>query len=94
MRCTRFRRLLVLHFGIGLPVGALTIAATAFGERGGLSWFAGAALAANAVGTLIGATASAARPSAREPRRLIPMFGLLLGVGYLPLAIPGLPFPL
>jgi MFS family permease len=94
MRGTRFRRLIVLQFGIGLPVGALTIAATAFGERGGLSWFAGVALAANAVGALIGATVSAARPSAREPRPLIPMFGLLLGVGYLPLAIPGLPFPL
>jgi len=77
-----------------VPLGALVIAVTAVGEQRGLEWFAGWALAANAVGALIGATVTAVRPFKRAPEVLLPICGFLLGVGYLPLAIPGLAAPL
>ena len=94
MRSGAFRRVVAFQFGIGVPLGVLVIAVTAVGEQRGLEWFAGWALAANAVGALIGATVTAVRPFKRAPEVLLPICGFLLGVGYLPLAIPGLPAPL
>lgn len=88
-----FRRVVLLQVGVGIPIGVLTIAATSYGESAGLPEFAGWALAANAVGALVGATVSALRPARRSPVRLLALFGALLGFGYLPLAATQLPVP-
>ena len=87
----RFRRVVAFLFGVGVPIGILTITVTAYGEQEDLPSFAGWALSANAVGALIGATWSATHPTRRAPQRLLALCGLLLGVGYLPLAASGLP---
>jgi len=86
-----FRRVVVFQFGVGFPLGMITIAVTAFGEQRGVPELAGWALSANAVGALIGATFSALRPSAQPPHRLLARYGALLALGYLPLALFGLP---
>ncbi|GAB2464988.1 MFS family permease [Conyzicola lurida] len=86
-----FRRLVAFTFGVGVPVGVLTISVTVFGENHGVDGFAGWALAANAFGALAGATALALRPLRREPQRLLALCGLSLAVGYLPLALADLP---
>jgi len=91
LRGARFRRLVAFTFGIGVPVGVLTISVTVFGERHGIDGFAGWALAANAFGALIGATALALRPLKRAPQRMLTGCGLLLAVFYLPLALADLP---
>ena len=90
-RSARFRRLVAFTFGIGVPVGVLTISVTVFGERHGIDGFAGWALAANAFGALLGATALALRPLKRAPQRMLAGCGLLLAVFYLPLALADLP---
>jgi len=81
-----FRRVVLLQVGVGIPLGILTIAVTSYGETNAVPEFAGLALAANAVGALIGATVSAVRPARRAPASLLALFGALLAVGYLPLA--------
>ena len=91
LRGARFRRLVAFTFGIGVPVGVLTISVTVFGERHGIDGFAGWALAANAFGALVGATALALRPLKRAPQRMLAGCGLLLAVFYLPLALADLP---
>nr|WP_241732479.1 MFS transporter [Galbitalea soli] len=91
LRDARFRRVVAVLVGIGLPVGVLTIVVTAYGERAGLPDFAGWALAANALGALIGATVSALRPGTASPERRIALLAGLLGVLYLPLAATGMP---
>lgn len=91
MRSGAFRRVVVFQFAIGVPIGILTIAATSAGEARGIPEFAGWALAANAVGALIGATYSALRPARRPPEKLLTPFALLLAVSYLPVAAMGLP---
>ena len=91
LRSARFRRLVAFTFGIGVPVGVLTISVTVFGERHGIDGFAGWALAANAFGALVGATALALRPLKRAPQRMLAGCGLLLAVFYLPLALADLP---
>jgi MFS family permease len=87
----RFRRLVLFTFGVGVPVGMLTIAVTVFGADHSLAGFAGWALAANAFGALVGATALALRPLRRAPQRLLAACGALLALGYAPLALAGLP---
>ena len=91
MRGSRFRRLVVFTFGIGVPVGVLTLSVTVFGERHGVEGFAGWALAANAFGALLGATALALRPLKRAPQRLLAGCGVLLALFYVPLALVDLP---
>jgi hypothetical protein len=91
MRTARFRRLVAFTFGVGVPVGVLTISVTVFGERHGVDGFAGWALAANACGALVGATTLALRPLKRAPQRLLALCGLLLAAFYLPLAFVDLP---
>lgn len=91
IRSARFRRLVAFTFGVGLPVGVLTIAVTVFGERHSFDGFAGLALAANATGALVGATLLALRPFARAPQRLLARCGLALAALYLPLALADLP---
>jgi MFS family permease len=91
MRTARFRRLVAFTFGVGVPVGVLTISVTVFGERHGVDGFAGWALAANAFGALVGATTLALRPLRRAPQRLLALCGLLLAAFYLPLAFVDLP---
>ncbi|TBN56065.1 MFS transporter [Glaciihabitans arcticus] len=86
-----FRRVVLFQFGVGFPLGMITIAVTAYGEQRGLPELAGWALSANAVGALIGATVSALRPSALPPYRLLAGYGALLALGYLPLALFGAP---
>ena len=88
-----FRRVVLLQVGVGVPIGILTIAVTSYGETNEVPEFAGLALAANAVGALIGATASALRPARRGPASLLALFGALLGFGYIPLAATALPVP-
>ncbi|RFA07512.1 hypothetical protein B7R21_15085 [Subtercola boreus] len=87
-------RVTVFTFGIGLPVGALTIVATASeaARSGtGLPGLAGWILAVNAVGALVGATVVGIRPLGSTPARLLTLCGTLLAVGYLPLAVTALP---
>jgi len=91
IRSARFRRLVAFTFGVGVPVGVLTISVTVFGERHGVEGFAGWALAANAFGALVGATTLALRPLKRSPQRLLAACGLLLAAFYLPLALADLP---
>jgi len=91
IRSARFRRLVAFTFGVGVPVGVLTISVTVFGERHGIEGFAGWALAANAFGALVGATTLALRPLKRAPQRLLAWCGLLLALLYLPLALADLP---
>jgi MFS family permease len=90
LRSGALRRVIVFQFGIGFPLGMLAIAVTAFGEQRDLPEFAGWALSANAVGALIGATASAMRPSKRPPHQLLALYGVIFAASYLPLAIMGL----
>jgi hypothetical protein len=91
LRSRPFLRVLALLFGIGLPIGVLTITVTAIGESRGIAGFAGWALSANAVGALIGATVGALRPAVRPPEKLIAVCGILLAGLYLPLALTALP---
>jgi len=84
-------RVAAFTFGIGVPVGALTIVATASEAARTDAGLAGWILAVNAVGALIGATVVGIRPLGSTPERLLALCGLLLAVGYLPLALTGLP---
>jgi predicted MFS family arabinose efflux permease len=84
-------RVAAFTFGIGVPVGALTIVATASEAARADAGLAGWILAVNAVGALIGATVVGIRPLGSTPRRLLPLCGLLLAAGYLPLAATALP---
>lgn len=84
-------RVAVFTFGIGVPVGALTIVATASEAARASDGLAGWILAVNAAGALVGATAVGIRPLGSTPARLLTVCGLLLAVGYLPLAATALP---
>lgn len=84
-------RVATLTFGIGVPVGALTIVATASEAARADAGLAGWILAVNAVGALIGATVVGMRPLGSTPERLLTLCGILLAAGYLPLALTGLP---
>jgi predicted MFS family arabinose efflux permease len=84
-------RVAVFTFGIGVPVGALTIVATASEAARASDGLAGWILAVNAAGALVGATVVGIRPLGSTPARLLTVCGLLLAVGYLPLAATGLP---
>jgi MFS family permease len=84
-------RVAVFTFGIGVPIGALTIVATASEEARDDAGLAGWILAVNAVGALIGATAVGMRPLGSTPKRLLTLCGVLLAAGYLPLALTALP---
>ncbi|MEA9984289.1 MULTISPECIES: MFS transporter [Subtercola] len=84
-------RVAAFTFGIGVPVGALTIVATASEAARADPGLAGWILAVNAVGALIGATVVGIRPLGSTPERLLALCGVLLAVGYLPLAITSLP---
>jgi MFS family permease len=86
-----FVRVLIFTFGVGVPVGSLTIVATVGEERHALPGLAGWMLAANALGALIGAAVIALRPPKRSPHALLPLFGLLLAVVYLPLLLTDAP---
>ena len=84
-------RVAAFTFGIGIPVGALTIVATASEAARSDPGLAGWILAVNAVGALVGATAVGIRPLGSTPERLLTLCGILLAVGYLPLAVTALP---
>jgi len=84
-------RVAVFTFGIGVPVGALTIVATASEAARDSDGLAGWILAVNAAGALVGATVVGIRPLGSTPARLLTVSGLLLAVGYLPLAATALP---
>ncbi|MFB2554862.1 MFS transporter [Herbiconiux liangxiaofengii] len=84
-------RVAAFTFGIGVPVGALTIVATASEAARSSEGLAGWMLAVNAVGALIGATIVGVRPLGSTPARLLALCGVLLAIGYLPLAATALP---
>lgn len=84
-------RVAVFTFGIGVPVGALTIVATASEAARSSEGLAGWMLAVNALGALVGATVVGIRPLGSTPARLLTVCGVLLAVGYLPLAATALP---
>jgi predicted MFS family arabinose efflux permease len=84
-------RVAVFTFGIGVPVGALTIVATASEAARSSEGLAGWMLAVNALGALVGATVVGIRPLGSTPARLLTLCGVLLAVGYLPLAATALP---
>jgi Major Facilitator Superfamily len=81
-------RVLLVALACGVPVGALAIVAAAFAERHGHSSITGWALAANAAGALVAGLYAALRPTQRADSRALTAAGLLLALGYLPLAIP------
>ena len=91
IRIPAIARVAVLTFGIGVPVGALTIVATASEAGRGESGLAGWILAVNALGALVGATVVGLRPLGSTPARLLPVCSILLAIGYLPLAVTDLP---
>ena len=91
LRVAEFRRIVIFALGAGAPVGTLAIVVTVFEEHHGVPGFAGWALAANALGALIGATALALRPLARAPQTLLLPCGLLLALVYVPLLFAELP---
>ena len=84
-------RVAAFTFGIGVPVGALTIVATASEAARADAGLAGWILAVNACGALIGATVVGIRPLVSPPERLLTLCGILLAAGYLPLAFTALP---
>ena len=84
-------RVAVFTLGIGVPVGALTIVATASEAARASGGLAGWILAVNAAGALVGATVVGIRPLGSTPARLLTVCGILLAVGYLPLAATALP---
>ncbi|MFB2585833.1 MFS transporter [Herbiconiux liukaitaii] len=84
-------RVAVFTFGIGVPVGALTIVATATEAARTSEGLAGWILAVNALGALVGATIVGIRPLGSTPARLLTVCGVLLALGYLPLAATALP---
>jgi predicted MFS family arabinose efflux permease len=84
-------RVAVFTFGIGVPVGALTIVATASEAARASDGLAGWILAVNALGALVGATVVGIRPLGSTPARLLTLCGVLLAVGNLPLAATALP---
>jgi predicted MFS family arabinose efflux permease len=84
-------RVAVFTFGIGVPVGALTIVATASEAARTADGLAGWILAVNALGALVGATVVGIRPLGSTPARLLAACGVLLALGYLPLAATALP---
>ncbi|WP_430591893.1 MFS transporter [Humidisolicoccus flavus] len=84
-------RVAAFTFGIGVPIGALTIIATATESARNDAGLAGWILAVNAVGALIGATIVGIRPLGSTPERLLTVCGILLALGYPPLAITALP---
>lgn len=84
-------RVALFTFGIGVPVGALTITATASEATRDVPGLAGWLLAVNAAGALVGATVVGIRPLRATSVRLLPFVGVLLAVGYLPLAVTTLP---
>lgn len=85
-----FRRLLVAAGTAAVPVGALTVTATAFGEKYN-SALGAWALALNAVGALGGALLSSRFPFKRAPSRIIRPLALTLAVLYLPTAAVAAP---
>lgn len=84
-------RVAVFTFGIGVPVGALTIVATASEAARSTDGLAGWLLAVNALGALVGATVVGIRPLGSTPARLLTLCGMLLAIGYLPLSATALP---
>jgi predicted MFS family arabinose efflux permease len=84
-------RVAAFTFGIGVPVGVLTIVATASETARADAGLAGWILAVNAAGALIGATVVGMRPLGSSPERLLTLCGMLLAAGYLPLAVTALP---
>ena len=84
-------RVAAFTFGIGVPIGALTIVATASEAARADPGLAGWILAVNALGALIGAVVVGIRPLGSTPERLLTACGILLAVGYVPLAITALP---
>jgi MFS family permease len=91
LRLPALRRLVIVQFTVGVPVGVLTISATAYGELVGTTSVSAWGLAINAVGALIGAIVIARRPLATPPHRVIRWLLLALGVLYFPTAIAALP---
>jgi predicted MFS family arabinose efflux permease len=84
-------RVAVFTFGVGFPVGVLTIVATASESARDDGGLAGWILAVNATGALIGATVVGLRPIRLAPARILTLCGALLAIGYLPLAATALP---
>jgi MFS family permease len=91
LRLPALRQLVIVQFTVGVPVGVLTISATAYGELVGATSVGAWGLAVNAGGALIGAIVIARRPLATPPHRAIRWLLLALGVLYLPTALALLP---
>ncbi|NYG97782.1 MFS family permease [Schumannella luteola] len=86
-----FVRLLILTLTAAIPVGALTLTATAYGSHARNADFGPVALAANAAGALVGALLIARFPLRRTPVRAAAPFAVILGALYLPTAAAGAP---
>jgi MFS family permease len=81
-------RIFLVALATGVPVGALAIVAAAFADRHGSSSITGWALAANAFGALLAGLFGAVRPISSSGARALTAAGLVLAIGYLPLALP------
>ncbi|TPW78094.1 MFS transporter [Schumannella soli] len=86
-----FVRMLILTLTAAIPVGALTLTATAYGSLASNDDFGPVALAANATGALVGALVIARFPLRRPPARAAAPVAVILGALYLPTAAAGAP---
>jgi MFS family permease len=92
LRSSGLLTLLGAFFFVGVCLGSITVAASAYAEDHGDTAVYGWLLAAHAFGALVGGTAYGARKWAGAPEKRLLALVALLALGYLPLALtPGVP---
>ncbi|MET9363606.1 MFS transporter [Streptomyces sp. NPDC006632] len=84
--------LLGAFFFVGLALGAIIVAASAYGDDHGSDTVYGWLMAANGLGALLGGLAYGSRQWSGAPEKRLRVLVALLALGYLPLAlVPGVP---
>ncbi|TFD50411.1 MFS transporter [Cryobacterium sp. Hh11] len=94
LRIATFRRLVVLQFLIGIPMGTLAIILTTFGEYHGSDLAAGILLGVNGVGALVGTIWIGKRPFRTPLASALRWTAICFGMSFLGVAFLDLPFPL
>lgn len=84
--------LLGSFFFVGLALGAIIVAASAYADDHGSDTIYGWLMTANGLGALLGGLVYGARQWSRAPEKRLRILVALLAVGYLPLTlVPGVP---
>ncbi|MFG2719360.1 MFS transporter [Streptomyces sp. NPDC048416] len=92
LRSSGLLALLGSFFFVGLALGAIIVAASAYADDHGSDTVYGWLMAANGLGALLGGLVYGARQWSGAPERRLRVLVALLAVGYLPLAlVPGVP---